>query len=59
MIRLTSPTSLVRILDIGSPAITTAVIEGLASGTWYFTVASYTIGGVESAPTQPVSKTIP
>lgn len=55
----TSPTSLTRILDIGSPAITTAVIEGLASGTWYFTVASYTNVGVESAQTRAVSKTIP
>ena len=55
----TSPTSLTRILDIGSPAITTAVIEGLASGTWYFTVASYTNVGIESAQTRAVSKTVP
>ena len=33
-------------------------IEGLAAGTWYFTVASYTNTGVESAATGAVSKTI-
>lgn len=55
----TSPTTLSRFVDVRSPAITSAVIEGLASGIWYFTVASYTNVGVESAQTQAVSKTVP
>jgi len=45
--------------DIASPATSRVTIEGLSSGTWYFTVASYTNAGVESAPTGAVSKTIP
>lgn len=45
--------------DIASPATTSVTIEGLSAGTWYFTVASYTNTGVESAPTGAVSKTIP
>jgi hypothetical protein len=53
-----SATSLTLTVDIPSPAITSAKIEGLTSGTWYFTMSSYTSTGVESAQTQPVSKTI-
>ena len=45
--------------DIATPATTSVTIEGLSAGTWYFTVASYTNAGVESAPTGAVSKTIP
>jgi hypothetical protein len=45
--------------DIATPATTSVTIEGLSGGTWYFTVASYTNAGVESAPTGAVSKTIP
>ena len=53
-----SSTELSTVLDIASPATTNARIEGLSAGTWYFTVASYTNTGVESAPTGAVSKTI-
>ena len=45
--------------DVASPATTSVTIEGLSAGTWYFTVASYTNTGVESAPTGTVSKSIP
>jgi len=45
--------------DIATAATTSVTIEGLAAGTWYFTVASYTNAGVESAQTGAVSKTIP
>jgi hypothetical protein len=47
-----------QVVDVPNPAVTSATIEGLAAGTWYFTVASYTNTGVESAPTGAVSKTI-
>ena len=53
-----TPGTLTTIRDIANPATTTVTIEGLSSGTWYFTVASYTNAGVESAPTGAVSKTI-
>ena len=49
---------LTQTVDVASPGTTTARIEGLAAGTWYFTVASYTNTGVESAPAGPVTKTI-
>jgi hypothetical protein len=49
---------LTQTVDIGSPSTNTVHIDGLAAGTWYFTVASYTNTGVESAPAGPVTKTI-
>jgi hypothetical protein len=45
-------------LDVPAAATTRVRVEGLSGGTWYFTVASYTNAGVESAPTGAVSKTI-
>ena len=48
-----------QVRDVTSPATTSVTIEGLSAGTWYFTVASYTNAGVESAPTGAVSKSIP
>ena len=45
-------------LDVPSPATTRARIDGLAAGTWYFSLTSYTNTGVESAPTGVVWKTI-
>ena len=50
--------SLTQVATIAGAAITTLRIEGLAGGTWYFTVASYTNTGVESRQTAAVSKTI-
>ena len=47
-----------QLVDVPNPGTTSATIQGLAAGTWYFTVASYTNTGVESAPTGAVSKTI-
>lgn len=35
-------------LNIPSPAVTSAVIENLATGTWYFAVKAYTTANVES-----------
>ena len=53
-----TPGALGQIRDIAGPSTTRATIEGLTSGRWYFTVASYTNTGVESAPTGAVSKDI-
>ena len=49
---------LTQIRDVAAPAATTTRIEGLAAGTWYFTVASYTNTGVESVQSGPVSKAV-
>ena len=49
---------LTQILDVAAPAATTTRIEGLAAGTWYFTVSSYTKIGVESVQVGPVSKAV-
>ncbi len=54
----TSPGSLTQVLDVPGAAVTGASIEGLAAGTWYFTVSSYNNTGVESAQTSPVSYTV-
>jgi hypothetical protein len=49
---------LTQILDVATPATTTTRIDGLATGPWYFTVASYTNTGVESVHAGPVSKAV-
>jgi len=49
-----SPGSLNQIVDVSGAEVTSASIEGLAAGTWYFSIASYTSSGVESAPTGTV-----
>jgi len=41
-------------LEVANPGTTSATIDGLASGTWYFSIASYTTSGVESERTRPV-----
>ena len=45
-------------LDIASPVISTAMIENLSAGTWYFAVKAYTSAGVESDVSNEASKTI-
>ena len=54
----TSPTVLNQVVTIPNPAIMTAAIEGLAAGTWYFSVVSYNHTGVESDPSAPVFKSV-
>jgi hypothetical protein len=54
-----SETALTKTLDLPRPSTTTARIDGIASGTWYFSVTAYTNTGVESRPTGVVWKTIP
>jgi hypothetical protein len=53
-----SATELTETLDVANPGATTVRIDGLAAGTWFFTLAAYTNTGFESAQTPSVSKTI-
>lgn len=50
--------ALSRELRVSSPDITSAVVENLGSGTWYFTVSAYTSTGAESSASNAGSKTI-
>jgi hypothetical protein len=54
-----SANSLTQVVDVAGAAVTSASIEGLSTGTWYFSIASYTSTGVESAPTGTVYVTLP
>jgi len=54
----TSPSALTQLLDVRGAGITSASIEGLSAGTWYFTLSSYNTAGVESAQTPAVSMTV-
>ena len=45
-------------LQIAGAGVTSATIEGLRAGTWYFAVQAYTADGAESALTTPVYKVI-
>ena len=44
-------------ISITNPGLTAYVIDNLAPGAYYFVLASFDTGGVESADTNPVSKT--
>ena len=54
-----SASSLTQMVDVVGAAVTSASIEGLSTGTWYFSIASYTSTGDESAPTGTVYVTLP
>lgn len=54
----TSLSSLGKQLTVGSSGTTSASIEGLAAGTWYFAVVAYTTAGIESAMSSTASKII-
>jgi hypothetical protein len=45
-------------LDLPTPGITSAVVEDLAPGTWYFAVSAYNTSNVESALSNVRSKVI-
>ena len=53
-----SATSLTQTLDIPSATVTSAMIESLASGTWYFAVKAYSTANVESDLSNLAQKTI-
>jgi len=54
----TSASALTQTVQVANPGLTTYVIDDLAQGTWYFAMRAYTSTGLESAPTNVVSKTI-
>jgi hypothetical protein len=55
----TSATALTQTIQLANPGLSSYVVDGLASGKWYFSIKSYTSSGAESAPTTPVSGTVP
>ena len=53
-----SPSAMTQTVEVPNSTATDYVVEGLASGTWYFTVTAYTTGGTQSAPSDVANKTI-
>ena len=53
-----SASDLSKSVSIPNPAITSASIEGLSTGTWYFAVKAYTTSSVESDLSSIGQKTI-
>ena len=53
-----SSNSLNQTVEIPSPGITTALIEGLSAGTWYFALKAYNSSNLESSLSNVASKTI-
>lgn len=47
-----------RSLDISNPGITTAVIDNLSLGTWYFAATATTLSGLESGLSAEVVRTV-
>jgi hypothetical protein len=45
-------------VNVTNPGLTSYMIENLAGGTWYFAMTAVDAAGLESARTNPVSKTI-
>jgi hypothetical protein len=54
----TDPDVLNRVIDVPNPSITTYVVEGLSSGTWYFAVVAVNSQGATSDRSNIVSKVI-
>ena len=46
-------------ITLNNPGVTSYLVENLASGTWYFVLASFDSDGAESADSSPASKKIP
>lgn len=55
----TNSSALNQSVNIGSSVATTYTVQHLSAGTWYFAIAAYTVAGVHSAFSSPISKTIP
>jgi hypothetical protein len=53
-----SSTALDQRIAVNDPEMTRYTVTNLGRGTWYFTVVSYTVAGVESSHSDVVSKTI-
>ena len=54
----TAPTALTQTVQVANAGLTTYVIDNLAQGTWYFAMTAYTSAGLESLPTNVVSKVV-
>jgi len=54
----TSSSNLSKTVTIANPGISSYVVDGLTSGTWYFSIKAYTSGGTESAASPVASKAI-
>ena len=54
----TSSNTLGSAVQVANPGVTSAVIESLSAGTWYFAVTAYNTLGVESDLSQLAQKTI-
>jgi len=52
----TSADALTQVIDVSN--VTTYVVNGLSSGTYYFAVAAYSTAGTESALSETATKTI-
>jgi hypothetical protein len=55
----TSASSLSKTITVANPGVSSYVVDGLASGTWYFSLKAYTTTGTESASSTVGSKSIP
>lgn len=55
----TSPTALTQTVQVANPSASTYVVNGLASGTWYFGVRAYDSTGAESINSNVASKVLP
>jgi hypothetical protein len=53
-----SPSATGQAITVSSASATGYTVQGLASGTWYFTVTAYTSVSTQSAPSNVVSTTI-
>jgi hypothetical protein len=54
-----SPTAMSLVVTLTDPGETTYSVANLSSGTWYFTVAAYTDGGIDGLPSNVAQKAIP
>ena len=54
----TASTALTQTVQVANAGLTTYVVDNLAQGTWYFSMTAYTSAGLESMPTNVVSKTV-
>lgn len=53
-----SATSLTGAIKVQNPGLTSYVVENLTSGTWYYSVSSYSAAGVESSQSGVISTTV-
>jgi len=54
----TSQAAMTQTIAVPSATTISYTVQGLGSGTWYFTVTAYTSVGAQSAPSDVASKTI-